>query len=147
MAKRKTTPPMVEAPAAPEQELTPAEGDAFLGRSRLQQEVDAINSAAEKRMTVQERKELDARRAALEQSQVADRRRSRSPGASEPPSGISPSAGKVPEEVAEALKRALDVRILDTPLGLVFKTQDAKMLLYLDQVKNGEFVLRPYWKG
>jgi hypothetical protein len=161
MTKRKTSPatktprkPSAAAPLPPEPipapesvGLSPHEGEQQLGKSRLQQEVDAINSAAERHMAPAERKEIDAKRAALEGSQIAATRRSRAQGATEPPSGTSPSAGKVPKEIKEALARALDVHVLDSPLGLVFKDKDGKTLFHLDQVKNGEFVLRPYWKA
>lgn len=67
-------------------------------------------------------------------------------GPDEPPSGRNPNAGKVPDEVKEALSRAMPVSILNEHWGLVF-TFDGNQLFYLDQINPGTYVLRQAWNN
>jgi hypothetical protein len=127
MAKRAAAP-------APEPEpepvaLSAAEVDIAMSRRRLDSEVDLANRRAK----------VGGKESTLNQPAFRY-------GPTEPPGGVDPNHGKVPPEIEAALERALDLGILNAPLGLVFTTAERNVLYYLDQVHGGEFVLRPYWK-
>jgi len=124
MAKRAAAP--VPAPAP---ELTAAEVAVEMSKRKLDSEVDLMNRRAK----------VGGKEPALSQPPFRY-------GPTEPPGGVDPNQGKVPPEIEAALERALDLGILNAPLGLVFCTAEKNVLYYLDQVHPGEFVLRPYWK-